>query len=104
MTVALTVDPLIAWLMIPGAAELPTLPFLVDRPEWMRRGACRGVDQSVFFPPRGVGGTAAKAICAECSVRGDCLAFAMDDDALLGTWGGTSSKERQAMRRAKDVA
>jgi WhiB family redox-sensing transcriptional regulator len=73
-----------------------------DPPNWMVRGACRGVDPELFFPIS-VRGRAveqinyAKAVCGYCAVGGSCLSYAlrtMPD----GIWGGTTSEERIAMR------
>ena len=50
--------------------------------EWRRRAACIGIDPAMFFPlsENGVGSLQtelAKVVCASCSVRPDCLAFAL---------------------------
>ncbi|HEV2256553.1 MAG TPA: WhiB family transcriptional regulator [Streptosporangiaceae bacterium] len=36
----------------------------------------------------------AKAICAGCQVRRDCLAFALRTHQVHGVWGGLSERER----------
>jgi hypothetical protein len=36
----------------------------------------------------------AKAICAGCQVRRDCLAFALRTHQVHGVWGGLSEQER----------
>jgi len=41
----------------------------------------------------------AKAICSTCPVQSDCLTYAMDGRVDDGVWGGTTGKERKAMRR-----
>jgi len=48
-----------------------------ERPEWRRHGLCVGVDPELFFPTRGDSPAEAKAICAECSVRVECLEYAL---------------------------
>ena len=75
-----------------------------DPPEWHTRAACRapGVDPEWFWPDRGRPDTAevARAICATCPVRAECL-----DDVLAqhshtgGIWGGTNEKERRKLRQ-----
>ena len=70
---------------------------------WMSRGACHGVDPEMFFPIGGTGPalaqiSAARAICAGCTVRQPCLHYAaatMQD----GIWGGTTAEERRVLRR-----
>lgn len=71
---------------------------------WRDRAACAGVDPQVFF---GSGKpTAAKAICAVCPVRGECLADALDwerrldrADLICGVRGGLGSTERLRLIR-----
>lgn len=42
----------------------------------------------------------AKAICATCSRRDDCLALAMRNRERDGVWGGTTPEERRELARA----
>jgi WhiB family redox-sensing transcriptional regulator len=71
-----------------------------QRPEWMRRGACRDAPTELFFLERGGSSRAGKALCAVCVVRSTCLDYAMADPELLGIWGGTAERERDRLRRA----
>jgi len=66
---------------------------------WRGEAACRGMDASVFFPETGGNETAqvAKAICAQCTVRNDCLEAGLHDK--FGIWGGTTEAERRRLRR-----
>lgn len=67
---------------------------------WMDAGLCAQTDPEEFFPDKGGGGTRqAKRTCAACDVTTECLAYALADPSLEGVWGGTSLRERQAMRR-----
>ncbi len=77
------------------------IPFLTDRPAWRDQAACRGVDPALFYPEVGEPGTEAKAVCAKCPVRSECLAFALDNREGDGIWGGVSSKKRMNMRRGR---
>jgi WhiB family transcriptional regulator, redox-sensing transcriptional regulator len=83
-------------------AELPDLGLVTDRPSWMSYGACRGAETSMFFVERGAAKRtqAAKAVCQTCMVRTECLKLALADPELQGVWGGTSTRERRAMRAA----
>jgi WhiB family redox-sensing transcriptional regulator len=71
------------------------------RPAWMWRSACRGRSIDEFFPEPGASTAAARAVCASCPVRDDCLAFALADRATQGIWAGTDEVERRALRRQR---
>jgi WhiB family redox-sensing transcriptional regulator len=69
-----------------------------DRNRWMLRGACRREDPELFFPlsasgPSQVQISAAKAVCARCPVRANCLSYALITQPD-GIWGGTTTEER----------
>jgi len=40
----------------------------------------------------------AKAICADCPVRPECLEVAFATPALVGVWGGLTEEERASLR------
>jgi len=72
------------------------------------RAACRGVPTAMFFPTaeyeRKTGAESeatlrAKAICASCPVSGACFQYAVANPELTGIWGGTTTRERVAIRR-----
>lgn len=75
------------------------------QPDWRSLSACRDEDPELFFPdPRGPGLTqleVARAVCARCQVRAECLSFAMETVQDHGVWGGMSEDERRAQRRAR---
>jgi len=68
------------------------------RADWIGRAACAGVDSALFFPSKGEASDAAKALCAGCSVKTECLTFALEHDCQ-GVWGGTTQRERARLRR-----
>lgn len=70
---------------------------------WIREGLCVGVeDPEIFFPTRGAGkADAAKAICAECPVRRECLRYALKAPEEHGVWGGLDEVERAEIRRRR---
>ena len=39
----------------------------------------------------------ARAICAQCSVKEDCLSYALDIREPHGIWGGANEAERRQM-------
>lgn len=75
---------------------------------WKAEAACHGEDQALFFPQAGARGRAAaataRAICAGCPVQLQCLAFALANGEEYGIWGGTTERERRAVRALLDRA
>lgn len=72
--------------------------------DWRHHAACRDTDTELFFPVGTTAATAAKtedakAICARCPVRLDCLRFALHTGEAEGVWGGMDPKERKRLRR-----
>jgi WhiB family transcriptional regulator, redox-sensing transcriptional regulator len=75
---------------------------LVRQENWRSLAACRSADPDLFFPVSSSGASLAqvaeaKAICARCQVRRDCLAFALRTHQVHGVWGGLSEQERYAL-------
>lgn len=70
---------------------------------WEERARCSTYDPELFFAPRARAERRAKAVCAHCPVRDECLAFAIDTHVDYGVWGGTTVKERRLMRRGAGV-
>jgi WhiB family redox-sensing transcriptional regulator len=54
-----------------------------------------------FFPARGESADAAKAICASCGVRPQCLDFSLRMKIVHGVWGGLDERERRRVRRLR---
>jgi len=88
------------------------------RPAWMSYAECAttrardfanevGFETSaeLFVPNPGVGRRplfrihAAQILCGDCRVRTTCLTYALEHHPVLGTWGGLSLKERNAMKK-----
>jgi WhiB family transcriptional regulator, redox-sensing transcriptional regulator len=68
---------------------------------WVQRANCNGIDAELFFPDRGEPTRDAKAVCAGCEVREECLDYALETGQKFGIWGGTSERERRALRRMR---
>ena len=68
------------------------------------KGACRGVDDDLFFPERGDSTEEAKAVCAGCFLTEQCLEYALENGEKFGIWGGMSERERRRIRRARAIA
>lgn len=71
----------------------------VERLPWQEYSLCAYVDADVFFPEKGGSSREAKRICAQCSVKGECLEYALDNDERFGIWGGLSERERRRLKR-----
>lgn len=84
-----------------GAASLWELLDLgsPESTDWMREGLCAQTDPEAFFPFRGGDVGSAKAVCAACPVCDRCRDYAVARPELCGIWGGTSARERVALRR-----
>lgn len=75
------------------------LPALNGPQPWMGAAECRDLDPELFYPTQGGDAASAKAVCAQCCVRLECLAYAIDNNERFGIWGGRSERERRRMRR-----
>lgn len=72
---------------------------------WQARAACRGPQSTMFFPPNTFERKDdkdrreynAKGICAGCSVRQDCLDYAIAIREPHGIWGGLTEGERRVL-------
>ena len=77
---------------------------------WQYRGACRGEDSNLFFAPnyferkeeKDRREARAKAICARCSVRVECLEYALRTREPHGIWGGLNEAERKILLRERE--
>lgn len=77
---------------------------MIDYDDWRQRAACRDQDPELFFPVSETGPGArqaeqARAVCAHCPVRAQCLDYALDGGLHHGIFGGTTATERAALRR-----
>jgi WhiB family redox-sensing transcriptional regulator len=81
--------------------EPPAIPSTQQAQNWRLAAACRGLDPKLFFPERGEDASTAKAVCARCPVRAECLADGFAEKS--GIWGGTSERERRQLRRTRPL-
>ena len=72
---------------------------------WRQFALCAEVDTYVFYPENGEQRFIpdAKAICAECRVTEQCLAWALENDEREGIWGGHTYPERRRIRREESA-
>lgn len=87
------------------SAIMPDPPSLPDE-TWRDFAACLEIGGDVFFPEKGEWGLvrAAKAICGQCPVTGECLSFAFRIGADFGIFGGLTAQERRRLLRDKRSA
>ncbi|HWS44503.1 MAG TPA: WhiB family transcriptional regulator [Acidimicrobiia bacterium] len=83
---------------------MPRLPLIQTPTDWFADAACRGADTDVFFPSSDAAAAEAKAICAACPVREDCLEHALEMRPSDGVWGGLTAIERHRMIRRRQKA
>jgi len=75
--------------------------------DWQDRALCRGANADLFFSPthlekreeRATREAQAKAVCARCPVRQQCLEFALAVREPHGIWGGLNETERKRLWR-----
>jgi len=72
--------------------------------DWAEDAACQFEDPELFFPVSEIGPGArqvalAKAVCARCPVKADCLRFALDNGLDHGIFGGTTPEERRLLAK-----
>ncbi len=78
--------------MQPGELGIEPLP-------WAEDAKCLQADPETFFPEKGGSTREAKRICAQCTVRIECLEYALENDERFGIWGGMSERERRRLKR-----
>jgi len=79
-----------------------TQPASPTPPEsWMNNAQCHHVDPAIFFPTGPADHDEAQRICAACTVRDECLGFALDHHIKHGIWGGSTERERQHIREQR---
>ena len=72
------------------------LEALGDAEAWRANAACRGLSPQLMFTERAEGTAQAKALCATCPVKAECLEAGMNEH--FGIWGGLSEKQRKKLR------
>ena len=83
---------------------MPRLKTVPVRTDWFDDAACRDADTAVFFPTSDAHADEAKAICAACPVREECLEFALETRQAEGVWGGHTPIERHRVIRRRQKA
>ena len=66
---------------------------------WQADALCAQTDPEAFFPEKGGSTRDAKKVCSSCTVRAECLEYALSNDERFGIWGGLSERERRRLRK-----
>ena len=69
--------------------------------DWLEDAHCRNtnMDTNLFFPERGQTKTKAEWLCRPCTVKNECLRYALDNNEWMGIWGGKSGRERRKIKQ-----
>ena len=78
---------------------------------WRVAALCRGDDAIHFFAPnhmerkeeKDLREASARALCARCPVREECLDYALDVGESHGIWGGLNELQRSRLRRRRSA-
>lgn len=71
-----------------------------DGEHWTAFANCATADPEAFHPPKGGTTQPAKKVCAECTVREECLLYALEHGEKTGIWGGLSPRERKKLMQS----
>ena len=71
----------------------------LEEASWQEEALCAQTDPEAFFPEKGGSTREAKRICTGCTVRSECLDYALAKDERFGIWGGLSECERRRLKR-----
>lgn len=66
---------------------------------WQADALCAQTDPEAFFPEKGGSTRDAKKVCGACTVKAQCLEYALSNDERFGIWGGMSERERRRLRK-----
>lgn len=64
---------------------------------WREDALCAQTDPELFYPEKGGSTKEAKAVCAQCLVRAECLDYALATQQRFGVYGGLSERERRKL-------
>lgn len=79
------------------------MPVIPQSLAWQSEAACLDQDPDIFFPEQGGSSKAARAICADCKVKRECLAYALANNEQFGIWGETSERQRRKLRKVTPI-
>ena len=68
---------------------------------WEDDALCAQTDPEAFHPRPGGTSRPAKKVCDRCSVRPECLEYAISTEQRFGVWGGVSQQELRRLVQAR---
>ncbi|MFB7868092.1 WhiB family transcriptional regulator [Streptomyces sp. NPDC056069] len=66
----------------------------------MSSGLCKTARADDLFV-QGAAQNRAKSLCTGCSVKAECLAYALDERIEHGVWGGMTERERRGLLKRR---
>lgn len=77
-------------------------------PDWFEDAACRTLPKEIFFREESLrddraAHKEAKTICHSCSVRDECLEFAIARAEPFGIWGGMTASQRRSYAKKNNI-
>jgi len=81
------------------------IPVFGVQMNWMKKAACRGLNTDLFFPGSIDGNRScdihplAQLTCSGCSVRSECLGYALSIRTTEGNWAGTTFDDRRVLSK-----
>lgn len=78
-------------------------PIPVMGHDWRPDAACWDSFDGMFFPERGDSVTPARRVCIGCPVQYECIAYATEMRLQAGVWGGSTYRQRAAIRVGRDT-
>ena len=82
-----------------GTMTVSNTRYWIANPNWVSDAVCRDEPTERFYPKTRIGAAGAIRICANCVVRTDCLAYALEHRIESGVWGGRTAAQRHHMLR-----
>ena len=85
---------------------------MLTEPVWRADARCRSEDAAYFFAPshferkpeKDAREAVARQLCNACTVRVECLEYALNVGETHGIWGGKNELERRRLMRARQTA
>lgn len=78
---------------------MPLAELLAElRQPWMEKAACKGAGSDAFFPSSNPPRELLEVCNTQCSVREECLQYAIENCEQFGIWGGRTLGQRRRLR------